>query len=326
MSSYLVTGADGFIGSHLVENLLGQGHKVRALALYNSFGDIGWLRDLGASENLQVTLGDIRDYQICEDLVQGVDGVFHLAALIGIPYSYSAVDSYIQTNVMGTSNICRALVKTNKTPIITMSTSEVYGSARKVPIDESHPLQAQSPYSASKIAADAMATSYHNAFGLPLTIARPFNTYGPRQSRRAFIPSVISQILNQESEIKVGDTSTTRDLSFVEDTAKSLVKLMDASSHNGEVFNIGTNNEYSIAKVIEIIQELFGTSLPLSTDPSRIRPEKSEVQRLVCDNSKLLALTGQAPATDIKEGLMRTIDWMKANASNKSYLDSNYAI
>ena len=326
MSNYLVTGADGFIGSHLVEQLLGQGHKVRALAFYNSFGDIGWLRDLGASDNLQVTLGDIRDYQICEDLVQGVDGVFHLAALIGIPYSYSAVDSYIQTNVTGTSNICRALVKTNKNPIITMSTSEVYGTARQVPINENHPLQAQSPYSASKIAADAMATSYHNAFELPLTIARPFNTYGPRQSRRAFIPSVISQILNQASEIKVGDTSTTRDLSFVEDTAKSLVKLMSASKHNGEVFNIGTNNEYSIAKVIEIIQELLETNLPLSTDPSRIRPEKSEVQRLVCDNSKLLALTGQAPDTDIKKGLLRTIDWMKANASNKSYSDSNYAI
>jgi len=326
MGSYLVTGADGFIGSHLVEQLLDQGHKVRALAFYNSFGDIGWLRDLGASDNLQVTLGDIRDYQICEDLVQGIDGVFHLAALIGIPYSYSAVDSYIQTNVTGTSNICRALVKTNKTPIITMSTSEVYGTARQVPINESHPLQAQSPYSASKIAADAMATSYYNAFELPLTIARPFNTYGPRQSRRAFIPSVISQILNRASEIKVGDTSTTRDLSFVEDTAKSLVKLMGLSKHNGEVFNIGTNNEYSIAKVIEIIQELCGTSLPLSTDPSRIRPAKSEVQRLVCDNSKLLALTGQAPDTNIKEGLLRTIDWMKANASNKSYSDSNYAI
>jgi NAD dependent epimerase/dehydratase len=326
MGNYLVTGADGFIGSHLVEQLLGQGHKVRALALYNSFGDIGWLRDLGTSDNLQVTLGDIRDYQICEDLVQGVDGVFHLAALIGIPYSYSAVDSYIQTNVTGTSNICRALVKMNKSPIITMSTSEVYGTARQVPINESHPLQAQSPYSASKIAADAMATSYHSAFELPLTIARPFNTYGPRQSRRAFIPSVISQIINRASEIKVGDTSTTRDLSFVEDTAKSLIALMSASNHNGEVFNIGTNNEYSIAKIIEIIQELCGSSLPLSTDPSRIRPEKSEVQRLVCDNSKLLALTGQVPDTEIKKGLLRTIDWMKANASNKSYSDSNYAI
>jgi NAD dependent epimerase/dehydratase len=326
MGNYLVTGADGFIGSHLVEHLLSQGHKVRALGMYNSFGDTGWLRDLAPSSNLEVTLGDIRDLQVCEDIVQGVDGVFHLAALIGIPYSYSAVDSYIQTNVMGTSNICRALVKSSKSPIITMSTSEVYGTAKQVPINESHPLQAQSPYSASKIAADAMATSYHNAFGLPLTVARPFNTYGPRQSRRAFIPSVISQILNHASEIRVGDITTTRDLTFVQDTAKSLSNLMEDSNHNGEVFNIGTNNEHSIAAIIEMIQEILGTNLPLSQDPLRIRPEKSEVHRLVCDNTKLLALTGQSPATDIKEGLKLTTEWMKANISNKSYSDSNYAI
>ena len=326
MSNYLVTGADGFIGSHLVEHLLGQGHKVRALGMYNSFGDTGWLRDLAPNSNLEVTLGDIRDLQVCEDIVQGVDGVFHLAALIGIPYSYSAVDSYIQTNVMGTSNICRALVKSSKSPIITMSTSEVYGTAKQVPINESHPLQAQSPYSASKIAADAMATSYHNAFELPLTVARPFNTYGPRQSRRAFIPSVISQILNDASEIKVGDITTTRDLTFVQDTAKSLCNLMEKSNHTGEVFNIGTNNEHSIASIIEMIQEILGTNLPLSQDPLRIRPEKSEVHRLVCDNTKLLALTGQSPSTEIKEGLNLTIEWMKANASNKSYSDLNYAI
>lgn len=326
MGNFLVTGADGFIGSHLVERLLSQGHKVRALALYNSFGDIGWLRDIGNPENLEVVLGDIRDFQICEEIVDGVDGVFHLAALIGIPYSYTAVDSYIQTNVMGTSNICKALTKTSKSPLITMSSSEVYGSAKQVPINENHLLQAQSPYSATKIAADAIATSFHNSFDLPLTIARPFNTYGPRQSRRAFIPSVISQILNGSTKIKVGDTSTTRDLTFVEDTAQSLSKLMNASSHNGEVYNIGTNNEHSIASVIEVIQELLETNLPLLQDSVRIRPDKSEVVRLVCDNSKLLSLTGEAPSTDIRIGLGKTIDWMKVNIASGSYSDSNYAI
>ena len=243
MGNFLVTGADGFIGSHLVEHLLNQGHKVRALALYNSFGNRGWLSDIETHENLEIVLGDIRDFQICEEIVDGVNGVFHLAALIGIPYSYTAVDSYIQTNVMGTSNICKALTKTSNSPLITMSTSEVYGSARQVPINENHPLQAQSPYSATKIAADAIATSFYNSYNLPLTIARPFNTYGPRQSRRALIPSVISQILNGSSEIKVGDISTTRDLTFVKDTAQSLEKLMAVSSHNGNVYNIGTNNE-----------------------------------------------------------------------------------
>ena len=326
MGNFLVTGADGFIGSHLVEHLLKQGHKVRALALYNSFGDIGWLSEIGKPEDLKVVLGDIRDSQICEEIVDGVDGVFHLAALIGIPYSYTAVDSYIQTNVVGTSNICKALTKTSKSPLITMSTSEVYGSARQVPINENHPLQAQSPYSATKIAADAIATSFHNSYNLPLTIARPFNTYGPRQSRRAFIPSVISQILNGSSDIKVGDTSTTRDLTFVKDTVQSLAKLMETSSHDGEVYNIGTNNEHSIASVIEVIQELLETSLPLLQDSARIRPEKSEVLRLVCDNSKLLSLTGDAPSTDIRIGLGKTIDWMKANMASGSHSDSNYAI
>lgn len=326
MGKFLVTGADGFIGSHLVEHLLSQGHKVRALALYNSFGDTGWLRELGNSKDLEITLGDVRDFQICEEIVDGVDGVFHLAALIGIPYSYSAIDSYIQTNMQGTSNICKALSKNSNSPLITMSTSEVYGTARQVPIDENHPLQAQSPYSATKIAADAIATSFHNSFNLPLTIARPFNTYGPRQSRRAFIPSVISQILNNSPEIKVGDTSTTRDLTFVKDTAQSLAKLMSTSAHDGEVYNIGSNNEHSIADVIGLIQELLETNVPLVQDSSRIRPEKSEVQRLVCDNSKLLALTGEAPNTDIRSGLSKTINWMKENANNKSYSESNYAI
>jgi NAD dependent epimerase/dehydratase len=326
MSRFLVTGADGFIGSHLVEHLLWQGHSVEALALYNSLGDTGWLRDLKDNKNLKITLGDIRDHQICENLVHGVDGVFHLAALIGIPYSYSAVDSYIKTNVVGTSNICKALIKNNKVPLVAMSTSEVYGTAQQIPINEAHPLQAQSPYSATKIAADAIATSYHKSFELPLTIARPFNTYGPRQSRRAFIPSVISQILNKTSEIKVGDVTTTRDLTFVSDTAKSLLNIMSLSQHNGEVFNIGTNNEFSIATVIEIVQELLGTTLPLKQDSSRIRPEKSEVHRLVCDNTKLLSLTGEVPSTELRIGLSKTIDWMRLNISNSSYSDLNYAI
>lgn len=326
MARYLVTGADGFIGSHLVEYLLSQGNSVRALALYNSFGDTGWLRDVKHNDNLQISLGDIRDYQICEDIVQEVDGVFHLAALIGIPYSYSAVNSYIQTNVLGTSNVCHALIKNNKVPLITLSTSEVYGTAREVPIKETHPLQAQSPYSATKIASDAIATSYHNSFELPLTIARPFNTYGPRQSRRAFIPSVISQILNNSQEIQVGDITTTRDLTFVHDTAMSLSKLMTESKHEGEVFNIGTNNEHSISQIISIIQKILGTDLPLSQDPSRIRPAKSEVHRLVCDNSKLLSLIGDVPSTDVKTGLMKTIDWMELNFANTSYTGTDYAI
>lgn len=326
MSKFLVTGADGFIGSHLVELLLQKGHAVRALALYNSFGDFGWLKNLEKNRNLEVILGDIRDFQNCQDLVQGVDGVFHLAALIGIPYSYQSVNSYIQTNILGTSNICQALTQENQVPIISMSTSEVYGTAQEVPIKETHRLHAQSPYSATKIGADAIAAAYHHAFDLPLTIARPFNTYGPRQSRRAFIPSVISQIVGGCEEIAVGDVNTTRDLTFVLDTVQSLLLLMEKSNHAGEVVNIGTNNEYSIEQVISIIQEILSTDLPLKIETSRLRPSGSEVLRLVCDNSKLKSIVGLVPTTDIREGLVSTINWIKLHKHDVMYAEQNYAI
>jgi NAD dependent epimerase/dehydratase len=326
METVLVTGADGFIGSHLVERLLLNGNKVKALCLYNSFGSYGWLDPNLKSDSLEIVLGDVRDYSICEEITKDVHTVFHLAALIGIPYSYKAVDSYIATNVMGTSNMCKAALNGRVNHFITMSTSEVYGSALHVPIDESHPLQAQSPYSASKIAADALATSYAKSFDLPLTIARPFNTYGPRQSRRAFIPSVAAQIISGVSEIQVGSLDTTRDLTFVTDTADALISIMKAGPQSGEAINIGSQVEFSISSIIDLMQEISGTEIPVVVDSQRIRPTKSEVQRLVCNNQKLMNLTGFKPSIELKLGLKLTLDWIRENLNNSAYKESSYQV
>lgn len=305
----LVTGADGFIGSHLTELLLKEGFQVRALALYNSFNHWGWLEDVVDSECLEVVTGDIRDPHFCKHITQDIDIVFHLAALIAIPYSYVAPDSYVQTNVTGTLNICQAAKENGVKRVIHTSTSEVYGTARYVPIDEQHPLQPQSPYSASKIGADAMAMSFYNAFGLPVTIARPFNTYGPRQSARAVIPTIISQIASGMKEIKLGDVSPTRDFNYVEDTCRGFLALARCDAAVGETVNIASNYEISVGDTLTLIRDLMGRDVKLISDDVRLRPEKSEVFRLWGDNQKIRTLTGFVTQVPIAEGLQRTIDW-----------------
>ncbi|MCL4556066.1 MAG: NAD-dependent 4,6-dehydratase LegB [Gammaproteobacteria bacterium] len=322
----LVTGADGFIGSHLTELLLKEGYQVRALALYNSFNHWGWLEDVVASESLEVVTGDIRDPHFCKHITQDIDIVFHLAALIAIPYSYVAPDSYVQTNVTGTLNICQAAKDNGVKRVIHTSTSEVYGTARYVPIDEQHPLQPQSPYSASKIGADAMAMSFYNAFGLPVTIARPFNTYGPRQSARAVIPTIISQIASGMTEIKLGDVSPTRDFNYVEDTCRGFLALARCDAAVGETVNIASNYEISVGDTLTLIRDLMGRDVKLMSDDARLRPEKSEVFRLWGDNQKIRELTGFAPHVSIAEGLQRTIDWFTQPANLVKYKAGIYNV
>jgi len=319
MKRVLVTGADGFIGSHLVELLVREGLEVKALSQYNSFNYWGWLDDIECAKDVQIVSGDVRDPHFCRKVTQGVDTVFHLAALIAIPYSYVAPDSYVDTNVKGTLNICQAALDNGVQRVVHTSTSEVYGTARYVPIDEKHPLQPQSPYSASKIGADAMAMSYFNAFNLPLTIARPFNTYGPRQSARAVIPTIITQIASGMKQIKLGDTTPTRDFNYVADTCRGFIELARCEQAIGETVNIGSNSEISVGDTLNLIKELMGSDVEFITDDQRIRPEKSEVFRLWCDNTRIRGLTGFEPRHDIRDGLRRTIDWMTRPANLAKY-------
>ena len=305
----LVTGADGFIGSHLVELLFAEGFSVKALAQYNSFNHWGWLEDINCKEDIEIVTGDIRDPYFCNEICKNIDIIFHLAALIAIPYSYIAPQSYVETNISGTLNICKAALDQNVSRLIHTSTSEVYGTAQYVPINEIHPLQAQSPYSASKIGADSMAISFFNSFNLPVTIVRPFNTYGPRQSARAFIPTIISQIASNQTNLKLGDTKPTRDLNFVIDTCRGFLELAKEPKSIGEVINIGSNFEISVGEVAKIIKKEMGSSIEIISDKSRIRPEKSEVMRLWCDNTKIHKLTGFKPDYNIHTGLKKTISW-----------------
>jgi NAD dependent epimerase/dehydratase len=325
MDKVLVTGADGFIGSHLVEALLDKGLKVRALCYYNSFNFWGWLDEI-QHPNLEIVSGDVRDYNFCLKITEGVDTIFHLAALIAIPYSYVAPDSYIDTNVKGTSNICLAAIKNNVSKVIHTSTSEVYGTALYVPIDEKHPIQPQSPYSASKIAADAMAMSYFNAFNLPLVIARPFNTYGPRQSARAIIPTIISQMAKGKKEISIGDLTPTRDLNYVKDTCAGFFALATANNVNGEIFNIGSNYEVTMLDLFNIIKDLMSVDSVPVPDNSRIRPSKSEVIRLWCDNSKIMRLTNFVPEFNLISGLQQTINWFTNPEILKKYKTDIYNV
>ena len=308
-SRALITGADGFIGSHLTELLVREGYTVKALSQYNSFNYWGWLEDVECRSEIEILSGDVRDPHYCKQITKDVDVVFHLAALIAIPYSYVAPDSYVDTNVKGTLNICQAALENGVKRVIHTSTSEVYGTARYVPIDEKHPLQPQSPYSASKIAADAMAMSFHSAFDLPVTIARPFNTYGPRQSARAVIPTIISQIASGKTQIQLGDTTPTRDFNYVLDTCRGFLALARCDEAIGETVNIGANFEISIGDTLNLIRELMGSEVEFLTDEQRLRPEKSEVFRLWCDNSKIRELTGFQPEYDIRAGLAATIEW-----------------
>lgn len=316
MNKILITGADGFIGSHLTEMLLEKGYPVRALSCYNSFNNYGWLEGMDHPA-LEIVSGDVRDPHFCRSITKDIDTVFHLAALIAIPYSYVAPDSYIDTNVKGTLNICQASLESGAKRVLITSTSEVYGTAQYVPIDEKHPMQPQSPYSASKIGADAIAMSFHNAFRLPVTIVRPFNTYGPRQSARAVIPTIITQIAAGMKQIKLGDVTPTRDFNYVKDTCTGFLQIADCCEAIGETINIGSNYEISVGDTLKLIREIMDSDVEFVTDDQRLRPEKSEVFRLWCDNSKIRKLTGFEPAYSIKKGLKETIEWF-VNPNNLS--------
>lgn len=304
----LVTGADGFIGSHLTEALLADGYRVRALVQYNSFNYWGWLDDV-RHPNLEIISGDVRDGDFCRELTRGCGTVFHLAALIAIPYSYVAPDSYVDTNIRGTLNMCQAARDAAVDRIIVTSTSEVYGTALSVPIPETHPRQPQSPYSATKIGADAIASSFHNAFDLPVVIARPFNTYGPRQSARAIIPTIISQIAAGQRQIKVGDLTPTRDFNYVADTCRGFIALASAEGIEGRDINIATGTEVSMEQTLHTIARIMNADVEWITDPARLRPSKSEVRRLCGDNSLITSLTTWRPAHSLEDGLRKTVDW-----------------
>lgn len=325
-SKILVTGADGFIGSHLVEALHDKGYQVKALSQYNSFNYWGWLEDIPANNLLEIVSGDIRDPHFCKKITKDVDLIFHLAALIAIPYSYVAPDSYVDTNIRGTLNICQAAKENGNIRLIHTSTSEVYGTALYVPIDEKHPKQPQSPYSATKIAADAMAMSFYNAFELPVTIARPFNTYGPRQSARAIIPTIITQIANGIKEIKLGDLTPTRDFNFVKDTCAGFIAIAESNLTIGKEVNICSNNEISMLDTLDIIKEIMKSDVKFINEIQRIRPEKSEVFRLRGDNSLIKELTGFMSKYSIQEGLEITCKWFAKPENLNKYKAGIYNI
>ncbi|OFX08831.1 MAG: NAD-dependent dehydratase [Alphaproteobacteria bacterium RIFOXYD12_FULL_60_8] len=328
----LVTGADGFIGSHLTEMLVKEGHDVRAFTYYNSFGSWGWLdhAEPEVKEALDVFQGDIRDPHGVREAVKGCDAVLHLAALIGIPFSYHSPSTYVETNIIGTLNVLQAVRDTNVPKLVHTSTSEVYGTARFVPITEEHPLQGQSPYSASKIGADQMALSYHRSFGTPVTICRPFNTYGPRQSARAVIPTIITQMLDGAKEIKLGSVHPTRDFNFVKDTARGFIAMMEADGIEGEVVNLGSNFEISILETAHTIADLIGGGIKIDFDKERERPKLSEVERLWADNSRAKALIGWEPAygglEGFRQGLRETIGWFSDPVNRAQYKSDRYNI
>lgn len=319
-----VTGADGFIGSHLVEHLLERGYRVRALAQYNSFNSWGWLDDVvknrrAGEYRLDVVCGDVRDSAFCREFVRGCGTVFHLAALIAIPYSYIAPESYVDTNIKGTLNMCQAARDESVDRIIVTSTSEVYGTALEVPIPESHPRQPQSPYSATKIGADALALSFFNAFDLPVVIARPFNTYGPRQSARAIIPTIISQIASGKEVISVGDLSPTRDFNYVDDTCRGFIALAEAPDIEGKEINIASGTEISMADTLAAIARVMGRKVDFVVDPERLRPSRSEVRRLCGDNRLITSLTDWRPQISLEEGLSLTARWFMAPENISKY-------
>jgi NAD dependent epimerase/dehydratase len=327
MKTVLVTGADGFIGSHLTEYLLKKGYKVRALALYNSFNDWGWLEKVEKNVNLEVITGDVRDPFFCKEITKNIDTIYHLAALIAIPYSYIAPQSYVETNIVGTLNICKAAVENGVKRIMHTSTSEVYGTALYVPIDEKHPMQPQSPYSASKIGADAMAMSFYLSFGLPVTIARPFNTFGPRQSARAVIPTIISQIAAGKKRIELGDVTPTRDFNYVLDTCRGMHDVATAENTIGKTINIGSNREISIEDTFLLIKKIMNAKdVELVKDESRIRPTNSEVHRLWCDNSLIKSLTGFEPIYSLETGLNETVEWFTNIENLKRYKTDIYNV
>ncbi|TSA87641.1 SDR family NAD(P)-dependent oxidoreductase [Deinococcus detaillensis] len=325
-----VTGAEGFIGSHLVEALVKEGFKVRAMVLYNSFSSWGWLEQLSADvmEHVEVMLGDVRDPRSVRDLMQGAEVVYHLAALIAIPYSYQAPHSYVQTNVIGTLNVLEAARELGTPRLIHTSTSEVYGTALQVPIHESHPLQAQSPYAASKVGADKLVESYVLSFGLPAVTLRPFNTYGPRQSARAVIPTIISQIAAKQPVIKIGSLAPTRDFNYVADTAASFVAVgrAEASQVLGQTLNTGTGVEISVGALIQAVADIMNRRVEIQEDAQRLRPDASEVMRLVSDSSALRRLTGWEPQYPLHAGLEQTSQWFLDERNLAHYKVGQYTI
>ncbi|MCF4166601.1 NAD-dependent 4,6-dehydratase LegB [Zavarzinia compransoris] len=323
----LVTGADGFIGSHLVETLVRQGRDVRAFVFYNSFNSWGWL-DQAAPDvagKFDVFAGDIRDGHGVREAMKGVDTVLHLAALIAIPFSYHSPGAYVDTNITGTLNVLQAARDLGVRRIVHTSTSEVYGTARFVPITEDHPLQGQSPYSATKIGADQLALSFHASFGLPVAVARPFNTYGPRQSARAVIPTIITQVLAGQRRIKLGATHPTRDFNYVGDTVAGFIALAD-SGISGEVVNFGSDAEISIGDTARLIAEVIGTEIEIQSDDQRFRPALSEVERLWASNDKARRLLGWGPQVTLREGLARTVEWFRDPANLGRYKTGQYNI
>ncbi|MDA8675820.1 NAD-dependent 4,6-dehydratase LegB [Alphaproteobacteria bacterium] len=332
MPKYIfVTGSEGFIGSHLTESLIRNGHKVKALVQYNSFNNIGWLADLpyDFQNEIEIVMGDIRDATQMRNEIKSVDEVMHLAALIAIPYSYVAPQSYIDTNISGTLNVLQAC-RDFDVPVIHTSTSEVYGTAKYVPIDEAHPLQGQSPYSASKIGADQIAYSYFTSFQTPIKIIRPFNTYGPRQSMRAVIPTIITQIINGNPRIKLGSLTPTRDFNFISDTVEGFLKAMNSNNGFGSVINIGSGFEISIGDMVRLIAEEMKEEIDIITEEQRLRPSRSEVERLLACNKKAQALLGWTPRygnlEGLRKGISETIKWFSEDQNIAKYKVSKYVI
>lgn len=315
MQKILVTGSEGFIGSHLTEELVKQGYKVKAFVLYNSFNTWGWLDNLPKEtmENVEVFTGDVRDPNGVKEAMKGCDAVMHLAALIAIPFSYHSPDTYVDTNIKGTLNVLQAARDLNIDRVLVTSTSEVYGTAQYVPIDEHHPYQGQSPYSATKIGADRLAESFYRSFDLPVSIVRPFNTYGPRQSARAVIPTIITQLLAGKTEIKLGSLTPTRDFNFVKDTANGFITIYESSNTIGEEINIATQHEISIGQLAEELIRQINPEAKIVCDDERLRPEKSEVNRLLGSNEKILRLTDWKPQYTFEQGLAETIEFFKHN-------------
>ncbi len=323
----VVTGADGFIGSHLVEALVAHGSRVRAFCYYNSFNSWGWLDSVPVEvmAGVDVFMGDIRDPNGVRTALAGADAVMHLAALIGIPFSYHSPDSYVDTNVRGTLNVLQAARDHELERVVVTSTSEVYGTARYVPIDEQHPRQGQSPYSASKIGADAMADSFYRSFDLPVTIVRPFNTYGPRQSARAVIPTIITQLMSGANELHLGSLHPTRDLTYVADSAAGFIALGECDAAVGRDVNLGVGEEIAIGALAELIMDVVGREVPIVSDDERSRPENSEVERLLSDNTLAQQLTGWVPQMPLRDGLTRTAEWF-SEPRNLARYKSGYAI
>ena len=315
MSKVLVTGADGFIGSHLTEELVNKGYEVRAFVYYNSFNTWGWLDTLPREimEHVEIFQGDVRDPNGVREAMRGCDAVFHLAALIAIPFSYHSPDTYVDTNIKGTLNVLQAARDLGTERVLVTSTSEVYGTAKYVPIDENHPYQGQSPYSATKIGADRLAESFYRAFNLPVTIVRPFNTYGPRQSARAVIPTIITQLLAGREEIKLGSLTPTRDFNYVKDTANGFIEIYRSEKAIGQEINIATQQEISIGQLAQELIRQINPGARIICDEQRLRPEKSEVNRLLGSNAKIKELTSWSPRYTLEEGLALTIDFLRNN-------------